>query len=157
MKSTTRLLLAALTLGLSAAAFVRAEDQPPPPATPPPPASPAAGEGQHRGGGRMSPEATLQRLSERLNLTDDQKAKILPLLQDQADQAKAIMRDESISREERREKMRPIMEATHEKIRALLTAEQQEKFDKMHDRGPGDRKGPPPPAGEQPPPPAQSQ
>lgn len=154
MKSTLKLSLVAAVLGLSTVAFLRADDQPaapsPAPSTPPP----AAEQGQHRGG-RMSPEMMLQRMAEHLNLSEDQKAKILPLLQAQAEQMKALMRDDSLSREDRREKMRPIMQATHEKIRALLTPDQQEKFDSMRRPGRGERgehNGPPPP-----PPPAPSE
>lgn len=152
MKSTLRFSLAAAMLGLSAASLLRAQDQPPPDAPSPPPAAttPPAGEKPHRNGGRMSPEKTLQMLTERLSLTDDQKAKILPLLQAQSDQMKSLRDDSSLSDDDKRSKGRDLMKTTHEQIRALLTPEQQEKFEKI--RGPGGRNGPPPPpAGDQPP------
>jgi Spy/CpxP family protein refolding chaperone len=38
--------------------------------------------------GTSSPEAHLQMLSEKLNLTEDQKAKLKPIFQDQAQQLK---------------------------------------------------------------------
>jgi Spy/CpxP family protein refolding chaperone len=160
MKSTLRLSLAAAMLGLAAASFLRAQDQSQSDAPPAPPAAttPPAGEKPHRSGGRMSPEKTLQMLTDKLSLTDDQKAKILPLLQAQSDQMKTLRDDSSLSDDDKRSKGRDLMKTTHEQIRALLTSEQQEKFEKI--RGPGGRNGPPPPAapaGDQPPaPPPQS-
>ncbi len=156
MKPTLRLSLVAVTLGLSAAAFLRADDQPasPPPASPPSDTTPPSGEQGQRRGGRMSPERMLQMMSNRLNLTDDQKAKILPVLQSQFDQMKALRDDTSLSDDDKRDKRRSIMQDTHQKIRALLTPDQQQQFDSM--RGPGGRgehNGPPPSAGDQPPPP----
>lgn len=41
----------------------------------------------------------LQMLSEKLNLTDDQKAKIRPILQDQMQQMKAVREDSSLSQD----------------------------------------------------------
>jgi periplasmic protein CpxP/Spy len=154
MKSTLRLSLATVMFGLSAACFLRADDQPD--STPPPSATtPPAGEKPHHGG-RMSPEKMLQMLSDRLSLTDDQKAKILPLLQAQSDQIKALHEDSSLSDDDKRDKGRDIMKSTHEQIRALLTPEQQEEFDHM--RGSGGRNGPPPSANNPPPaPPSQSE
>jgi len=47
-----------------------------------------------------SPEADLQWLSENLNLTDDQKAKLKPILEEQAQQMKAVRDDTSLSEAE---------------------------------------------------------
>jgi len=46
--------------------------------------------------GTSSPEAHLQMLSEKLNLTEDQKAKLKPIFQDQAQQLKAVSDDPSL-------------------------------------------------------------
>lgn len=70
----------------------------------------------------------LQWLSEQLNLTDDQKAKLKPILEDQAKQLKAVHDDTSLSQEQKRTKFREIHEATHSQVKAVLTAEQQKKF-----------------------------
>lgn len=154
MKSTLILSLAATLLGLPVAGLLRADDQPAPTQSgpsiqqdqPPPPDS-----GERRAMGKMNPQHTLQRLSELLNLTDDQKAKILPLLQAQFDQVTALRNDTSLSDDERHEKMRAIVQSTHEQIGALLTPEQREKFKSM--RG-AHGNGPPPPANNPPPPPS---
>ena len=89
----------------------------------------------------------VQRLDEALQLTDDQKAKITAISQKQAEEMQAI-----------RAKMQNLQKATHDEIRALLTADQQKKFDAMPPPGPGHGGhrdgGPGAPGGDAPPPPA---
>jgi Spy/CpxP family protein refolding chaperone len=81
-----------------------------------------------------SAEQHLQVLSEKLNLTDDQKAKLKPILQDQMQQMKAVREDSSLSEDQRRAKMKSIHESLHDQINAVLTPEQQAKFKQMqHD------------------------
>lgn len=74
-----------------------------------------------------SADQHLQMLSEKLNLTDDQKAKLKPILQ----QMKAVREDSSLSEEQKRAKMKPIHESLHDQINAVLTPEQQAKFKQM--------------------------
>ena len=78
-----------------------------------------------------SPEQHLQMLSEKLNLTDEQKTTLKPILEDQALQMKAIHADTSLSEEQKRDKMKAIHETLHDKINAVLTPEQQVKFKQM--------------------------
>lgn len=66
----------------------------------------------------------LEHLSESLNLTADQKAKVQPIV-DQAKPQIAAIHQEAM------EKMKAIMESTGAQIRPLLTPAQQEKFDAM--------------------------
>ena len=84
--------------------------------------------GMHQG---ESADQHLQMLSEKLNLTDDQKAKLRPILQDQMQQMKAVREDSSLSEEQKRAKMKPIHESLHDQINAVLTPEQQAKFKQM--------------------------
>jgi len=76
-------------------------------------------------------EQHLQMLSEKLNLTDDQKAKLKPILQDQMQQMKAVREDSSLSEDQKRAKMKSIHESLHDQINAVLTPEQQAKFKQM--------------------------
>ncbi len=78
-----------------------------------------------------SADQHLQMLSEKLNLTDDQTAKLKPILQDQMQQMKAVREDSSLSEEQKRAKMKSIHESLHEQINAVLTPEQQAKFKQM--------------------------
>jgi len=85
--------------------------------------------GMHHNG--ESADQHLQMLSEKLNLTDDQKAKLKPILQDQMQQMKAVREDSSLSQEQQRAKMKSIHESLHEQINAVLTPQQQAKFKQM--------------------------
>jgi len=70
-------------------------------------------------------------LTEKLNLTDDQKAKLKPILQDQMQQMKTVREDSSLSQEQKRAKMKSIHESLHDQINTVLTPEQQAKFKQM--------------------------
>ena len=91
------------------------------------------GEGRGPGGGRpmMTPDEQVSRLSTELNLTDDQKAKIKPIFEDQAAKMKALREDTSTSMDDKRPKMQDIRKSTNDQVRAVLTADQQKKFDDM--------------------------
>ena len=96
-------------------------------------------QGEHRGQGRgrgmgMSPEAQLDHMSQMLNLTDDQKAKIKPILEDSSKQMQQLRQDTSLSREDRRAKMQQIHESTMSQVRPILNPDQQKKLDEMKDR-----------------------
>jgi periplasmic protein CpxP/Spy len=86
--------------------------------------NPQAQTGMHHGqrGNR------LEWLSKQLNLTDDQKAKVKPILDDQGKQMRAVREDTSLSQEQKRDKMKEIHEKTDSQINDILTPEQQKKF-----------------------------
>jgi len=101
-------------------------------------------QGGQRGPGRQSVEERLQTMTENLGLTPAQQAQIKPILEDTQQQMQAIMKDESLSREDRGSKMRSLRDATDQKIRALLNDEQKKKFDERRkEQGPrrGNEKG----------------
>ncbi len=66
----------------------------------------------------------LEHLSNKLDLTADQKAKVQPIIDQARPQIEAIHK-------EAMEKMRSVMENAGTQIRPLLTPEQQQKFDAM--------------------------
>jgi Spy/CpxP family protein refolding chaperone len=66
----------------------------------------------------------LEHLSKDLNLTDDQKTKVQPIIDQTKPQLEAIHR-------EAMEKMHALLENVGAQIRPLLTPEQQQKFDAM--------------------------
>jgi protein CpxP len=88
---------------------------------------PQAGQqqGWHRGPGQMGPEQELGWLSDRLKLTDDQKSKIKPLIEDEHKQLTALQEDSSLSREEKRAKFSQIHSSLFDQIRPMLTEQQQ--------------------------------
>ena len=107
-------------------------------------------QGERRGGRpQMSPQDQLERLSKALDLTDDQKKQLTPILEDAQKQRQSLFSDQSMSREDRMAKMRSLREEGDKKIRAVLNDDQKKKFDdlqkEMRDRmqnrrGGGDNK-----------------
>jgi periplasmic protein CpxP/Spy len=85
--------------------------------------------GMHHNG--ESVDQHLQMLSEKLNLTDDQKAKLKSILQDQMQQMKAVHEDSSLSKDQKRDKMKSIHQSFGDQINAVLTPEHQAKFKEM--------------------------
>jgi HlyD family secretion protein len=96
----------------------------------------AGSEGGGGGGGRRpSLEEIRDRLVKQLGLTAEQQAKLEPILQDSRQQMMGLR---ELPEGERRARGQKIREASRVKIRALLTPEQQAKYDEM---------APPPPSG----------
>ena len=89
---------------------------------------PQEGEGGPRKPRVMSVvDRRLKRMTERLNLTDEQREKIRPILQGEADQFKVLREDKSLAQDERREKGHQIRQATNKQINEFLTPEQRAK------------------------------
>jgi len=81
-----------------------------------------------------SPPSTAERLenlAQQLNLTDAQKEKIKPILEDEAKQIQGLRDDTLLTREQRFSKFKEIRENTQSQIRPLLTEEQQKKLDEI--------------------------
>lgn len=84
-----------------------------------------------RGGLRMGPGARLDMMTARLGLTPEQRYKILPILDDQFKEMKAVRADENLTRAQTREKMQAIHTKYFDRIKGILTAEQQKKANEM--------------------------
>ena len=87
------------------------------------------------------PQAHLDHMSQMLNLTDDQKTKIKPILEDSTKQMQQLRQDTSLSEQDRKARKRSIKENTHAQIRQVLTPEQQAKMDQMKKEHEGMGKG----------------
>ena len=97
-------------------------------------AAPAAQEHGAMGGpamGAMTPESRLKMLTEKLNLTEDQQAKVKPILEDESKQMKALHDDTSLAPADQRAKMKEHHESSTENINAVLTPDQQAKWKQM--------------------------
>lgn len=93
--------------------------------------APAAQEHGAMGGPAMTPEGRLKMLTEKLNLTEDQQAKLKPILEDQSKQMKALHEDTSLAPADKQAKMKELHESSTEKINAVLTPDQQAKWKQM--------------------------
>ena len=135
----TAVLGALLSLGLGLAAgtaFGQDEQAPPPPpqAGQQPDQQSGPGMGGHMGRRHMpTVDDQLKHLSKKLNLSDDQQAKLKPILEDQRKQMDAIRNDSSLSREDRFSKMQEVRQGSDTQIKSVLNDDQQKNFDKMRE------------------------
>jgi hypothetical protein len=94
----------------------------------------------------MHPAFVLGELTEKLGLTPDEQKTVGAIIADCDGQLKALRQDDTIAREDKRAKMKSIVEATRGQIRAVLTPAQQATFDAMPrgERGGGQHAAPTP-------------
>ena len=82
-----------------------------------------------------------QAIAEQLNLTDDQKPKVKAILEDQRKKMGVLREDTSLTPEDRKAKMKAIRENTVTQMKAVLTADQFQKWQamqsQMRNRPPG--------------------
>ncbi len=97
--------------------------------------------GRQRMGRQFGPEQQLARMTKQLHLTDDQQAKIKPILEEQHKQMMALRDDTSMSREDRMAKFQQIRKESFEKMHPILTAKQQKQLEQMRPMRRGRRGG----------------
>ncbi len=77
----------------------------------------------------VSIEDRLAKMKTRLELSDDQVTKLKAVFEEQKAALDPIFQDTTLSKEQKRDKAKPIMEASRAKIDAVLTPEQKTKMD----------------------------
>src|SRR2546426_4433795 len=82
-------------------------------------------------------EHKLKRLSKKLNLTDDQKEKIRPILQDEEKQLKSLENDGTLTAQQKHRKARDIRMSSKSQMADILTPEQKQKIQSGRTRGEG--------------------
>ena len=75
----------------------------------------------------------LQEISTQINLTEEQKEKIKPVLMKEAPKLKALMDDTSLTRRKRFQGLRAIMDETSASLKPILTPDQLRTLQKMRD------------------------
>ena len=98
-----------------------------------------------QGGNRRSPEEMAKGLQTQLKLTDDQTTKITAIYKDQATKMDSVRTAANGDRDAMRSVRMPIMKATNDKVKAILTPEQataydawmKERMDRMRQGGGG--------------------
>ena len=142
MKSTKTLFLTALAVGslLAFGTVANAGDTTYNPPSTPPAGGPPPG-GQHGPGinGRPGPG----RMLDQLNLTDDQKPKVQSIMKARMDKILSLRQDTTLSREDRVAKMKVIQEDTVKQMKAVLTADQFQKWQALQSQMRNRRNGPP--------------
>jgi periplasmic protein CpxP/Spy len=96
--------------------------------------APSAGQSQHGGRNHFDPEKRAAMLSKQLNLSADQKAKVLDIFKSEQSQMEGLRSDTSASQEDRRSKMMEIHKSSNEQIRALLDPDQQKKWEEIQNQ-----------------------
>ncbi|HEV2392030.1 MAG TPA: hypothetical protein VG146_06665 [Verrucomicrobiae bacterium] len=84
-----------------------------------------------RRGGRMTLQQRVDRISTQLDLSSDQKTKVTAALEAEGKQMRELRNDSSLSRNDRREKVRALREDTNKKFKDILSSDQYEKWQKI--------------------------
>jgi periplasmic protein CpxP/Spy len=82
----------------------------------------------------FDPAKRAEMLGKQLNLNSDQQGKVLDIFKSEQSQMESLRSDTSLSQEDRRSKMMDIHKTSNDQVRALLTPDQQKKFDEMQSR-----------------------
>jgi hypothetical protein len=81
--------------------------------------------------GRPSIDDQVRMLSQELNLTSDQQTKLKTILEDQHQQAMTFVNDNTMSRDDKIQKIRVLRESTITKARGIMNDDQKKKLDAM--------------------------
>jgi len=76
-------------------------------------------------------EGRLQQLSQQLNLTDDQKEKLKPILREEGEKLQAVRDDSALTQQQKVAKAKEIHGQYAPKIGSILTPEQKAKWKQM--------------------------
>src|SRR5437773_1004716 len=82
----------------------------------------------------------LQGLAEQLKLTDEQKEKIKPILQDERKKVRELRENKDLARQDRVAKLKEIRDDVGTKLKPILTPEQLEKWNKLRSERPARRR-----------------
>lgn len=78
-----------------------------------------------------TPQEAVARMSSKLNLTDDQKTQITPIVADRQTQMRSLMEDTSTRRMQKARKAKSILADSDKKIEAVLTKDQKKTYEEM--------------------------
>jgi Spy/CpxP family protein refolding chaperone len=81
--------------------------------------------------GEGDAQARLQQMAKQLNLTDEQKEKLKPILQEQGEAWRSVRDDTSLTPAQKKAKMKEIHEKYAPQVNGILTPEQQAKWKQM--------------------------
>jgi protein CpxP len=128
MKLTKATFLAALTAtGLLACGQAFAQDS----TTPATPGTPSTGTSTNAAPHMRGRGPSLDRIEKALNLTDDEKPKVQPILESWHSQTMAVFQDSSLSRDDRQTKLKSIHDDITAKLQPILTADQMATWQKV--------------------------
>jgi hypothetical protein len=88
---------------------------------------------------RAGAQAQFENMATQLKLSDDQKAKLKPIVQEEAKKLREIRQDTAMNTQEKRAKVRELRDEYTAKIKPVLTAEQFDQYKKLRDQAPARR------------------
>ncbi|MHB8521193.1 MAG: hypothetical protein ACYDH9_10595 [Limisphaerales bacterium] len=92
----------------------------------------ADNQGQTQAGGRrQTAQERMKKLAADLDLTQEQQDKLKPVFQERNKKQRELRQDTSLSAEDRRAKAKTIRDDTAKQVKAILTPEQWEKYQKL--------------------------
>ncbi len=127
------------TLGLVLAGTLSAQAQQAPTA-PESTQQPAAAEHHHR----SNPRREAAMLSRRLNLSDDQRAKLEPILADRDQKLSALKANTALAPQDFKQQRHAIQADTRQQLQTVLTPEQLDQMKSMRHHGPHTQNQPAP-------------
>jgi periplasmic protein CpxP/Spy len=99
--------------------------------------SPKVEKEQPKGGPNQMREGIdrrIENLTKELNLTKEQQEKIRPILENEMKEMQTLHKDESLTPQQKAEKMKAIRQTTKDAINKVLTPEQQKKYAEMQEK-----------------------
>ena len=105
-----------------------------------PPAAPAGTNGESPRGEKAGKHKE-HKLLQALNLSEEQKAKVAPILQKARADAEAIKADASLTKKQKHQQIDAVRQNTDQQLQAVLTPEQFQKFQQIRADRKGERNG----------------
>jgi Spy/CpxP family protein refolding chaperone len=78
-------------------------------------------------------DTPMEKVFAALKLTPEQREKVKAIFEDRHQKVQELLKDSSLSREERKKKYKEIVDAGEEKLKTILTPEQQEKWKQIRE------------------------
>ena len=148
MRKIWTMALATCLIGLATAAMLNAQPQDQePPASANPPDQAAPPNGRPGRGGNI--ESRLELMSKQLNLTDEQREKIRPILKHEVELIRAVRGNNNLTQREARRRIQTIRRNSRQKVAEVLTPEQRKQWEEIrqeHAGGGGGQRPSEPPA-----------
>src|SRR5262249_40896881 len=82
----------------------------------------------------------LKEVAEQLKLSDDQKEKLKPILQEETKKIRELRQNKELSRPDRVARLREVRKEIQDQVKPILTPEQLEKWKELRSEGPRRRK-----------------
>jgi Spy/CpxP family protein refolding chaperone len=157
-------LMSIVVLALSLIAVAQTSSQSSQPQTSPSTTLPSSSQGQatspqatpnsqpgSAAAGQQGSAAQPGSVEDELQLTDAQKQKLRPIIEDEINQINAVRSDQSMSMDQKRDKVEKIRQTQFPKIQAILTPEQIAKLKQMQQNARPQQPGAPPSSPQAPP------